>query len=373
MALNGAVHCTVAAALVAALVGCGVDVDMVMTPNPVVLGEDVTIEITGTNRTQCLAPRVRFVLFPLLNAQQKMDFDQELQQTLPFGLDEICAAAEADTPLEIDPNDLPTPAPLAALATAGGQVAVPAVGATCMAAPTPVPSGPATVFCEAAGVAPGDAATASIMLPATSVGTLFSLVVGLSNPAGICRGGADTGNACEVDDDCDLDDCADGFCVGGNDAGDGCDEDNDCDALDCLICESCSSGGICSAPQAGQACTSDDECGVDGSCLCGIALDCGEVEVITPTPTSTPTATPGVPGEACAVDSQCQSAVCADGVCCDRLCDDPLESCNLSGLEGTCAVVSAPVPAASHRSLLLALGIIAVVGVLGITRLRAAV
>lgn len=83
----------------------------------------------------------------------------------------------------------------------------------------------------------------------------------------------------------------------------------------------------------------------------------------TETPTETPTPGPGEPGEACDDTSDCQPGlVCDDLVCCDRVCNEPLERCDLLGMEGICTAVASPAPTASHRTLAAIVAILLALG-----------
>jgi hypothetical protein len=83
----------------------------------------------------------------------------------------------------------------------------------------------------------------------------------------------------------------------------------------------------------------------------------------TGTPTVTPTPGDGEPGDACDETSDCQAGlVCDDLVCCDRVCNEPLERCDLPGMEGICSAVASPAPTASHRTLAAIVAILLALG-----------
>lgn len=83
----------------------------------------------------------------------------------------------------------------------------------------------------------------------------------------------------------------------------------------------------------------------------------------TGTPTVTPTPGDGEPGDACDETSDCQAGlVCDDLVCCDRVCNEPLERCDLFGMEGICSAVASPAPTASHRTLAAIVAILLALG-----------
>lgn len=93
----------------------------------------------------------------------------------------------------------------------------------------------------------------------------------------------------------------------------------------------------------------------------------------TNTPTATVTNTPAAPGQACDETADCAGGLVCDPeelVCCDRLCDEPLERCDLPGLEGTCSPITAPAPALSQGLLPVLVGILLALGALAIMRGR---
>jgi hypothetical protein len=76
-------------------------------------------------------------------------------------------------------------------------------------------------------------------------------------------------------------------------------------------------------------------------------------------------------GAACADPADCISGNCVDNVCCDTPCDGPFDQCNLPGGPGTCvAVRPAPAPVLSGMGLLLAAGLLAGVGTIGLLSQR---
>jgi hypothetical protein len=86
---------------------------------------------------------------------------------------------------------------------------------------------------------------------------------------------------------------------------------------------------------------------------------------VTNTPSSTPTATAVADGGSCSADGQCESGFCVESVCCDTICDQPGLSC----ASGTCLNAAAPAPAASHRTLLLIVTLLAAIGYFALTPL----
>ena len=60
-----------------------------------------------------------------------------------------------------------------------------------------------------------------------------------------------------------------------------------------------------------------------------------------PTPDLAPDIMPLANGRACATASQCESGQCVDAVCCESACDGVCRSCNATGSEGRCTMVSA--------------------------------
>jgi hypothetical protein len=77
------------------------------------------------------------------------------------------------------------------------------------------------------------------------------------------------------------------------------------------------------------------------------------------------------PGTPCTSPSQCSPTFCVDGVCCDEACNGPNESCDQSGMEGTCtAITPAPAPVLSGTGLLIGALLLAAVGTMGLIRTR---
>ena len=98
-------------------------------------------------------------------------------------------------------------------------------------------------------------------------------------------------------------------------------------------------------------------------------------QTATATPTSTSTATttntPASPGQTCEETADCAGGLVCDPeelVCCDRFCNEPLERCDLPGLEGTCSPITAPAPAASHSLLLMLIAMLLALGGVAIAR-----
>jgi hypothetical protein len=89
-------------------------------------------------------------------------------------------------------------------------------------------------------------------------------------------------------------------------------------------------------------------------------------ETPTSTPTATPTETPVPNGGSCAESSECQSGFCVEGVCCNTICDQPMQTCE----DGTCVSAATPAPVFSHRTLLLVVGLLAMIGFFALTPLR---
>jgi hypothetical protein len=146
-----------------------------------------------------------------------------------------------------------------------------------------------------------------------------------------CPRGCATGNACNVDRDCESQRCVDARC-----AAPSCDDEvqnQDESAIDC--------GGSCAdACSTGQTCTRDGDCQdglfcppstglcTDQSCQDGartgdeILTDCGGGDC------------PGCPlGSPCNDDSDCSSRVCISEVCVEPSCSDGLTSGDESGVD----------------------------------------
>jgi hypothetical protein len=110
---------------------------------------------------------------------------------------------------------------------------------------------------------------------------------------------------------------------------------------------------------------------------CGCVMDT-PTATPTDTPTATPTATPSatptgtkIPeGGACDDPLDCVTGNCVDDVCCDTACDQPGQACNVAGLEGTCLLESAPVPAVSQRGMWGLIVLLVAIGGIGMMRWR---
>jgi hypothetical protein len=96
-------------------------------------------------------------------------------------------------------------------------------------------------------------------------------------------------------------------------------------------------------------------------------------ETPTATPTETPTVTPtstGVAnGGACGAPTDCTSGNCVDAVCCADPSCPPGQSCDIPGNAGACSPdPTAPAPALSPSSALVALALLVVIGGLAVLR-----
>ena len=94
-------------------------------------------------------------------------------------------------------------------------------------------------------------ATGQVMLPARGEGLVRSIAIGIagfdpsgdSGTLGVCKGGANVGQACDDDDpnSCPGSTCGEGICDGGANDGKGCDESSattDCGAgITCVLCQ----------------------------------------------------------------------------------------------------------------------------------------
>jgi hypothetical protein len=141
----------------------------------------------------------------------------------------------------------------------------------------------------------------------------------------------------------------------------------------------CEHQGICYQGVEVPYCTQYGDPAVPGgACDCGTSLFCfgncvgpstaTPTETLTPSPTSTPTetptpsptATPTIPlalGDACSGPSQCASQFCVGGVCCNGVCALSHQTCTAPGHVGMCQTLSAEVPAASSRGVVV-LGVV---------------
>ena len=139
----------------------------------------------------------------------------------------------------------------------------------------------------------------------------------------ICAGGCSADVPCELGHYCNAgrclplgqlgaacaagDQCAGGFCVDGR-----C-----CAQRSCGSCESCTgANGTCARVTRG---TDPDTC--TGAAVCTDA-GCKKQN-----------------GQSCGGASECVSGFCATGRCCNRACNAACESCNLSGMAGTCGTI----------------------------------
>jgi hypothetical protein len=93
------------------------------------------------------------------------------------------------------------------------------------------------------GLDPAQMATGQVVLPARGSGLVRNLLVGISDgeDAGVCKGGANGGQACDQDDsgDCPGSTCGEGICVDGANDGLGCDQATagaDCPGGSCVLC-----------------------------------------------------------------------------------------------------------------------------------------
>lgn len=76
-------------------------------------------------------------------------------------------------------------------------------------------------------------------------------------------------------------------------------------------------------------------------------------------------------GASCVDPADCTSGNCVDDVCCNTPCDQPNQVCDRPGQEGIClAVHPAPAPAMSGIGLLIASGVLAGLGGIGLLRRR---
>lgn len=91
------------------------------------------------------------------------------------------------------------------------------------------------------GLAPGEMATGQVTLRAQGAGNLRNLVFIANNSDGVCKGGANAGQACESGG-CPGSSCGEGICKGGSNDGKGCDVPNaatDCPGVSatCVACD----------------------------------------------------------------------------------------------------------------------------------------
>jgi len=342
----------------AVLIGCAVDVE-VQSPSPVQVGDQVTYEITLTNRTACPLPDFAVNVLPLLDEQEQEAATGELFDELGITLRDLCEAVRTGIPPVINPIARTDDRVVPFLQPASGDP-VPLEAATCM---QDVDGSTGLTFfqCIVPGLAPGASETASVMVTADTAGTFLSVTGSLARPAGICRGGADAGKVCLSGQQCDSNECADGFCEGGGTPGNGCNSDEDCDGGSCVLCATCPGAGFCSggSDEPGAVCSEDDDC-PSGSCVCGASIVCTETVVFEPEPN----------GSECDEAVECESLLCEDGVCCEEVCV-PDQHCNIQGSEGVCTDLGAPAPAVSSGGMIVAILLLLASGGLGVWRLTA--
>jgi len=146
-----------------------------------------------------------------------------------------------------------------------------------------------------------------------------------------CDGKKPNGQMCTLANECDSDNCVDGFCCNTGCTG-------ACDACNLSGIE-----GVCSARPQGStgdpACTPyfcngvlstcPLTCGADGDCTAGNYCD-GDNCVAKQ-----------IDGSVCGANNECQSDNCVDGVCCNTSCGGACDACDIGGSVGTCSVVSA--------------------------------
>ncbi len=146
------------------------------------------------------------------------------------------------------------------------------------------------------------------------------------------------GGACTGDASCGADLCVDGFCC-----------DVACDEP-CAICNQPDEEGHCKPAPHGvdeqRACAPFVCDGVQLGCpvTCNFDSDCAtnsfcELDRAPPVCQSD-----GARGATCAQSDECVSGICEDNVCCESTCPGACSSCDVAGLEGTCAPVPAGQP-----------------------------
>jgi len=136
-------------------------------------------------------------------------------------------------------------------------------------------------------------------------------------PANACVGtnSCDGNGACKKDNgaSCSLA----GECLSGN-----CVDNVCCGSASCATCQTCNGGtpGTCTNITSGQpdnnpvaACTGNNQCDGNGACK-------------------------KINGQSCAAVGDCLSGFCVDTVCCNTSCTTSCNSCNVTGLAGTCSI-----------------------------------
>ncbi len=204
---------------------------------------------------------------------------------------------------------------------------------------------------------------------------------------GPCQDKCGPSKGCDVDGDCDgnqctgmngtcIPNCSDGVmnnaetdqdCGGGTCSG--CAVGNNCGMSDtnCVATAYCDGGGVCAAKKMpGVTCAAMNEClmgvcdATDSVC-CNMMCSgtCQSCKLAGSAGTCTPVAQGQDPdsecagtdvcdggmgcvkvnGETCAMGAQCLSGNCVDGVCCNLGCGGTCQACDLAGSVGTCTNV----------------------------------
>lgn len=90
--------------------------------------------------------------------------------------------------------------------------------------------------------------------PPAGPGPFYTLAFSSLEADGVCKAGANQGQACDEDDDCaGVDSCGDGICSGGTNDGLGCDADGDCGGGTCVDCNDGGGLGLACLAAAGPA------------------------------------------------------------------------------------------------------------------------
>jgi hypothetical protein len=139
-----------------------------------------------------------------------------------------------------------------------------------------------------------------------------------------------TGSVCTAPNQCQSNQCIDGYCCNTQCAG------------DCDSCGLSGSEGTCTVVADGAP--GDPACapylcnGASPSCpsSCASELDCSSGNYCDG---SNHCVTQLTDGSTCTLPVQCQSDHCVDGYCCDSACAEPCDACNVSPSEGTCTVL----------------------------------
>ena len=79
--------------------GCGLEFEMVTTPEPVTAGSPLTYDIKATNVTSCPVKPSEFTLFPLLSEEQVAEINAGLADAgIPISLELLCVLAGGQLP-----------------------------------------------------------------------------------------------------------------------------------------------------------------------------------------------------------------------------------------------------------------------------------